>query len=64
MNSSAHLFSRIAAVVFLILTAMLVHPAAPVLAHALVERSDPPANRLVLRAPKEIVLVFSEPVDL
>lgn len=35
----------------------------PVMAHALVERSDPPANRLVLRPPKEVILVFSEPVD-
>ncbi|MGH2349480.1 MAG: copper resistance protein CopC, partial [bacterium] len=35
----------------------------PGLAHALVERSDPPANRLVLAPPKEILLVFTEPVD-
>lgn len=38
-------------------------PAPPVSAHSLVERSEPPANRLLLRPPSEIVLVFSEPVD-
>lgn len=43
--------------------AMALFIAPPAMAHALVERSDPPANQLVLRAPKEIVLVFSEPID-
>lgn len=35
----------------------------PAMAHALVESSDPLPNRLLLRAPREIVLRFSEPVD-
>ncbi|MGH7433724.1 MAG: copper resistance CopC family protein, partial [Candidatus Methylomirabilales bacterium] len=32
-------------------------------AHALVERSEPPAYRLLLKPPDRIVLYFSEPID-
>jgi len=32
-------------------------------AHAILERSDPPAYRLLLKPPERIVLWFSEPVD-
>ena len=63
MNRSPRRFSRSLAMVVLIWTAALGRPAVPALAHALVQRSDPPANQLVLRAPKEITLVFSEPFD-
>ncbi len=37
--------------------------AAPAHTHALLVRSDPPANQLVLQAPRSIVLEFSEPVN-
>jgi len=63
MTRGVHRFCRIAGVALLIWAALLWRAAAPALAHALVERSDPPANRLVLRAPKEIVLIFSEQID-
>jgi len=38
--------------------------AAPAAAHAVLERSDPPAYRLVLKPPESLVLTFSEPIDL
>jgi copper transport protein len=44
-------------------TAAVAAGAAPVWAHAVLERSDPPAYRLVLKSPEGLVLTFSEPID-
>lgn len=52
-----------ALVVLLVLAGATALASVPATAHALLERSDPPAYRLLLKPPNEIVLSFSEPVD-
>ncbi|MBI4278822.1 MAG: copper resistance protein CopC [Armatimonadetes bacterium] len=49
--------------VLVAVTAAMAGAAVPAMAHATLERSDPPANRLLLKPPAEVVLHFSEPVD-
>ena len=44
-------------------TAAVAAGAGPAAAHAVLERSDPPAYRLVLRPPESLALTFSEPID-
>ena len=43
--------------------AIVLAAGAPAQAHAILVRSDPPANQLVMQAPPAIALEFSEPVD-
>jgi len=51
----------IAALVLIVLS--LVVGAIQAYAHAILERSDPPAYRLVLKPPESLNLFFSEPID-
>lgn len=46
-----------------LITASLFAGTAQVEAHAVLERSDPPAYRLVLKPPERLTLFFSEPID-
>ncbi|MGH2452428.1 MAG: copper resistance CopC/CopD family protein [bacterium] len=57
------LTSRRPLLLLLVTTLFIAGGAGGAQGHALLESSDPPANRLLLKSPKEIVLRFSEPVD-
>lgn len=46
-----------------LITASLFGAIAQANAHAVLERSEPPAYRLVLKPPEHLVLFFSEPID-
>lgn len=59
---SSRLAPRAGIAALLLIAFGLAIAAPPAGAHASVERSQPPANRLLLRPPGEIVLFFSEPV--